>query len=43
MTAFGMIVAFGVYAVTGSVLWALVGLFAAGVIGNMVAHPRPRS
>jgi outer membrane lipoprotein SlyB len=43
MTAFGVVVALAVYAVTGSVLWTLAGLFAAGVVGNIVARPVARS
>jgi len=42
MTACGIIVAVCVYAATGSVGWALVGLLIAGVAANMVAGPAQR-
>jgi len=42
MTAFGIVVAFCVYAVTASIGWALVGLLVAGVVGNMIVHPAAR-
>jgi hypothetical protein len=42
MTAFGIIVAVCVYAATGSVGWALVGLLMAGVAANIVVGPAQR-
>ncbi len=38
MTLFGVVVAVAVLAETGSLWWALVGLLAAGIAGNMLAH-----
>jgi hypothetical protein len=42
MTAWGIVVAVGVYAVTGNLGWAVVGLLLAGAVGNVVARPAAR-
>ena len=42
MTAFGLVVAACVYAATGSVGWALVGLLIAGVAANIAAGSAAR-
>jgi hypothetical protein len=38
MTAFGLLTAAIVYVATESVLWSIVALFGAGVVGNAVAN-----
>jgi hypothetical protein len=39
LTAFGVATAVVVYVLTGSVVWALIGLLAAGIVVNAVVHP----
>lgn len=38
MTAFGLLTATIVYVATESVLWSIVALFGAGIVGNAVAN-----
>jgi hypothetical protein len=42
MTGFGLATAAIVFALTGSVGWAIVGLLASGAVANAVLHPRTR-
>jgi hypothetical protein len=39
MTAIGLVTAVIVFAITGSVLWALVSLIGSGIVVNTVFHP----
>jgi hypothetical protein len=40
MTAFGVVVAVVLYLITESIGWAIVGLFASGIVANAVLAPR---
>jgi hypothetical protein len=40
MTVFGVVVAVAVYLFTESIGWAIVGLFASGMVANAVLTPR---
>jgi hypothetical protein len=40
MTAFGVATALVVFVITGSVLWAIVGLLGSGIVANAVLGPR---
>jgi hypothetical protein len=40
MTILGLVTALTVFAATGSVGWALVGLLGSGMVANALVHPR---
>ncbi|HZC99400.1 MAG TPA: hypothetical protein VFA46_04160 [Actinomycetes bacterium] len=38
MTGFGLLTATIVYVITGSIVWSIVGLLGAGIVGNAVVR-----